>query len=166
MRVLGIDPGSHITGYGLVEKQGSGLLHVDNGCLTTKRGDAFPERLLKIFDSLMELIEKFKPEAVAIEEVFYAKNVASTLKLGQSRGVALLAAIKKGVPVHEYSTREVKQAITGYGNATKDQIQSMVQRLLKLPQIAQEDASDALGVAICHLNSARLLAAHAGRRAL
>lgn len=156
MRVIGIDPGSRITGYGVVEKKGSFLLHVDNGCLTTKKESPLPDRLLQIYESLMETIERFQPQAIAIEEVFFSKNVASALKLGESRGVALLAATQKKIPIFEYSTREVKQAITGYGQATKEQIQQMVQRLLKLPEVAQVDASDALALAICHLNSYKM----------
>jgi crossover junction endodeoxyribonuclease RuvC len=156
MLVIGIDPGSQITGYGVVEKKGSCLVHVDNGCLTTKRKSSLPERLLQIYDSLMETIEKFKPHAIAIEEIFFSKNVSSALRLGESRGIALLAASRKKIPIYEYSTREVKQAITGYGQATKEQVQKMVQRLLGLPEVAQVDASDALALAICHLNSFRL----------
>jgi crossover junction endodeoxyribonuclease RuvC len=156
MRVIGIDPGSLITGYGVVEKNGGRLLHVDNGCLTTKRKSSLPDRLLQIYESLMETIEQFQPQAIAIEEIFFSKNVASALKLGESRGIALLAATQKKIPIFEYSTRVVKQAITGYGQASKEQIQQMVQRLLKLPEIAQVDASDALALAICHLNSYKL----------
>ena len=156
MRVIGIDPGSLITGYGVVEKNGGRLLHVDNGCLTTKRKSPLPDRLLQIYESLMETIEQFQPQAIAIEEIFFSKNVASALKLGESRGIALLAATQKKIPIFEYSTRVVKQAITGYGQASKEQIQQMVQRLLKLPEIAQVDASDALALAICHLNSYKL----------
>lgn len=156
MRVLGIDPGSQVTGFGVVEQKGSDLIHVDNGCLAAKRKSPLPERLFQIYVSLIETMERFKPEAVAIEEVFYAKNVASMLKLGESRGIALLAAVQNRIPVFEYSAREVKQAVTGYGQASKDQIQKMVRQLLKLPEVAQEDASDGLAVAICHLHSSRL----------
>lgn len=156
MLVLGIDPGSHTTGYGLVEQTGSRLEHVDNGCLTSKRKSPLPLRLQQIYESLMEALARFRPEAVAIEEVFFAKNVASSLRLGESRGIALLAATQQKIPIFEYSTREVKQAITGYGNASKGQMQQMVQRLLHLPEVAQEDASDALALAICHLNSYRM----------
>lgn len=156
MRVIGIDPGSQITGYGVVEETGSRLLHVDCGCLTTKRKSSLPERLLQIYESLVQMIEQFQPEAVAIEEVFFSKNVSSALRLGESRGVALLAASRKGVPVFEYSTREVKQAVSGYGQASKEQVQQMVKNLLKLPQVAQVDASDALALAICHLNSYKM----------
>lgn len=153
MRVLGIDPGSHTTGYGLVEKKGSQLIHIDNGCLTTKKTQSLPERLFSIYQGLLKIIETYQPTMVAIEEVFFSKNVSSSLRLGEARGIALLAAQKNQLAIQEYSTRVVKQAITGYGNASKEQIQDMVRRLLKLPQMAQEDASDALALAICHLNS-------------
>lgn len=156
MRVIGIDPGSHITGYGVVEKAGSQLRHVDNGCLTGGKSSPLPERLRQIYDSLMETLETFQPQVIVVEEVFFAKNPSSALKLGESRGIVLLAATQKKIPICEYATREVKQAITGYGQATKEQVQKMVQRLLQLPEIAQVDASDALALAICHLHSFRL----------
>ncbi len=156
LRILGIDPGTHVTGYGVVEKRGSRILHVDNGCLAAKKTNSLPERLDQIYTSLIHTLERFQPEAVAIEEVFFSKNVSSALRLGEGRGVALLASAQKKIPIFEYSTREVKQAITGYGQATKDQMQKMVRSLLGLPEIAQEDASDALALAICHLNSFKL----------
>lgn len=155
MRVLGIDPGSQVTGYGIVEQVGSVVRHVDNGCYHV-RSRGFAERLGEIFLALQKVLGQFLPDAVAVEKVFLSKNVGSALKLGESRGVALLAAALASRPVFEYSTREVKQAVTGYGQATKEQIQKMVQRLLKLPEVAPEDASDALAVAICHLQSARI----------
>lgn len=157
MRVLGIDPGSNTTGYGIIDKNGSHLLHVDNGCLTTRRTSPLPDRLNQIHESLIEIIEKFHPDCVAIEEIFFSKNVSSALRLGESRGVALLAAAQKGIAIHEYPTRVVKQAITGYGQASKEQMQQMIQRLLHLPEPAQEDASDALALAICHIHSIPLL---------
>jgi len=156
MRILGIDPGSHTTGYGLVEKKGALIVHIDNGCLTTKRTAALPERLHQIYISLRERFKEFQPNAVAIEEVFFSKNVASSLRLGEARGIALLAAVEHNIPIYEYPTRVVKQAITGYGQASKEQVQKMVQKLLKLPEVAQEDASDALALAICHLHSVKI----------
>ena len=156
MRVLGIDPGSNVTGYGVVEKNGAGLRHVDNGCYRVRPAASFPERLDAIFACLSDAIARFHPDAVAVEKAFFAKNPMSALKLGESRGVAVLAAARSRLPVFEYSTREVKQAVTGYGQATKGQIQQMVLRILALPEPAAEDASDALAVAICHLNSFRL----------
>ena len=153
LTVLGIDPGSNITGYGIIQKQGAQLIHVDNGCITTKRTQALPQRLEIIHTSLKEILKKYRPDCVAIEEVFFAKNVSSSLRLGEARGVALLAAAQEGVEIFEYSTRVVKQALTGFGQAQKDQVAKMVQRLLKLPEVAQIDASDALALAICHANT-------------
>jgi crossover junction endodeoxyribonuclease RuvC len=158
MRILGIDPGSRITGYGVVEKRGSSFLHVDNGCLILRPADPIPYRLEQIYSGLLEMLARYKPDAAAVEEVFFAKNAASSIKLGEARGVALLAAVQARIPVFEYATREVKQAITGFGQATKDQVQKMVKSVLGLPEIAQEDASDALAVAICHLQSYKLKA--------
>ncbi len=156
MRVLGIDPGSHITGYGVVEKKGAQLLHIDNGCLSIKKSLPFPQKLLEIHVGLTKIIYEFKPDVVAVEDIFFAKNAASALKLGESRGVAILAATQKGLPVYEYPARTVKQAITGYGQASKEQMQKMILHLLRLKEVAQEDASDALAVAICHIHSYKL----------
>jgi len=156
LRILGIDPGSRTTGYGIVDRVGSKIIHVDNGCLTTKAADPLPQRLDRIYRGLLEAFAKYKPDVVAIEEVFFAKNASSSIKLGEARGVALLASIQSQIPIFEYATREVKQSITGYGQATKDQIQKMVKALLGLPEVAQEDASDALAIAICHSHSYRM----------
>ena len=156
LRIIGIDPGSRITGYGIVEKRGSSFVHIDNGCLTTRAGDPMPRRLEQIYSGLTEILAKYRPDAAAVEEIFFAKNVASSLKLGEARGVAMLASVQSKIAVFEYATREVKQALTGYGQATKDQIQKMVKAMLKLPEVAQEDASDALAVAICHLQSYKM----------
>ncbi len=156
MRILGIDPGSRITGYGVVEEARGGLIHVDNGCLVLKSSDPVPKRLAQIHQGLREILVKYRPDAVAVEEVFFAKNVSSLIKLGEARGVALLSAEEMDLPIFEYAAREVKQALTGYGQATKEQMQKMTRALLKLPEIAQEDASDALAVAVCHLQSYRM----------
>ncbi|MBI2082795.1 MAG: crossover junction endodeoxyribonuclease RuvC [Deltaproteobacteria bacterium] len=156
MRVLGIDPGSTITGYGIVEKDGARFRHVDNGLVRVSPSSPFAKRLQDIFSRIRQIIRELKPDVMAIEEVFFAKNPMSALKLGESRGVALLAAAEHELKVYEYSTREVKQAITGYGQATKDQIQKMVRQLLNLPEVATEDASDALAVALCHLQSSKM----------
>ncbi len=161
MRIIGIDPGSRVTGYGIVEKIGPRLCHVANGCLVMGAALPLPKRLERIYSGLRDVLEKFRPDVAAIEQVFFAKNVASSLKLGESRGVALLAVTQGGLPVFEYSAREVKQAMTGYGQASKEQVQKMVQRLLQLPETAQEDASDALAVAICHCHSQKLKGAAA-----
>lgn len=160
MVVLGIDPGSRVTGYGVVEKNGHGLVHVDNGCIKPPGSKPLAERLVVIYQGLMEAIQKFQPQMIALEEVFFAKNVSSALKLGESRGVALLAASQAGVAIFEYSARAVKQALTGFGQADKNQIQKMVKAILKLPEVAEENASDALAVAICHLNTNHSLNPH------
>jgi crossover junction endodeoxyribonuclease RuvC len=156
MRILGIDPGSRTTGYGLIEQQGNRLLHLDNGAIITDSGSPLADRLALIYARLEELIQQFKPDAVAVEQVFVAKNPASALKLGHARGIALLAGIRAGLPVAEYSALQVKSAVVGYGRAAKTQVQQMTRTLLCLPEIAQEDAADALAVAICHAHSHKL----------
>lgn len=156
MRILGIDPGSRATGYGLIEQQGNRLIHLDNGAIFTRSDDELALRLQRIYRELSRLIEEFRPEAVAVEQVFMAKNPASALKLGHARGVALLAGINAELPVAEYSALQVKSAVVGYGKAAKTQVQQMTRTLLNLPEIAQEDAADALAVAICHAHSHHL----------
>lgn len=153
MRVLGIDPGSRITGYGLVDQTGNKLVHVDNGAIFTDSADDFPGRLKRIFDGLSEVIAQYKPDEVAIENIFFSTNVQSALKLGQARGAAIVAAVHANLPVAEYSALQVKQAVVGQGRAEKSQVQKMLKALLGLPEIAQADASDALAVAVCHINS-------------
>lgn len=150
MRILGIDPGTRITGYGLIEKLGNRLLHVDNGAIYTRTDAPLADRLKTIYNGLSRVIADYAPEAVAVERIFVAKNALSALKLGHARGVAMLAGVNAGLPVAEYTAVEVKQAVVGYGKAAKPQVQQMVKMLLNLPEIAQEDASDALAAAICH----------------
>ena len=167
MRILGIDPGSKATGYGFIEQQGNRLIHLDNGAIFTRSQDGLPLRLQIIYRELSRLIALYRPEAVAVEQVFMAKNPASALKLGHARGVALLAGINAELPVAEYTALQVKSAVVGYGRAGKNQVQQMTRTLLKLPEIAQEDAADALAVAICHAHSHHLnnnLAARLGSR--
>ncbi|MDT8419994.1 MAG: crossover junction endodeoxyribonuclease RuvC [Desulfuromonadales bacterium] len=156
MRILGIDPGSRATGYGLIEQQGNRLIHLDNGAITTRSGDELALRLQRIYHALSDLIAEFRPDAMAVEQVFMAKNPASALKLGHARGAALLAGVNAGLPVAEYSALQVKSAVVGYGRAAKSQVQQMTRTLLNLPEIAQEDAADALAVAICHAHSHHL----------
>lgn len=156
MRVLGIDPGSRITGYGIVEQQGSRLLHIDNGAIFTDRAKDFADRLRLIFEGISRVIAEYRPEAVSVEDVFFSTNVNSALKLGQARGAAIAAAVNAGLPVFEYTALQVKKAVVGQGKAQKEQVQKMVKSLLGLPEIAQADASDAVAVAICHINSYRL----------
>ncbi len=156
MKILGIDPGSKATGYGFIEQRGNRLIHIDNGAIFTRSQDALAARLQRIYQTLCELIETYQPDAVAVEQVFMARNPASALKLGHARGVALLAGINAGLPVAEYSALQVKSAVVGYGKAAKNQVQQMTKTLLNLPEIAQEDAADALAVAICHAHSHHL----------
>jgi crossover junction endodeoxyribonuclease RuvC len=154
MIILGIDPGSRITGYGIISKQGNRLIHIDNGAIFTQSAKDFPQRLEQIFNGLSEVIAQYQPEAVAVENVFLAKNAQSALKLGQARGAAIVAAVAVGLAVFEYTALQVKQAVVGSGRAEKVQVQQMIKALLNLPEIAQEDASDALAVAVCHAHSA------------
>lgn len=156
MRILGIDPGSRATGYGLIVKEGNRLLHIDNGVIRPPDKAGLEERLLVIFRQLGEIINEFSPEQAAIEQVFMARNPQAALKLGQARGAAMLAVAEAGLGLAEYSAMQVKSSVVGYGRAAKTQVQQMVKALLKLPEIAQEDASDALAVAICHAHSCSL----------
>jgi crossover junction endodeoxyribonuclease RuvC len=157
MIILGIDPGTRATGYGLIEQQGNRLLHIDNGAIMTRSDSPLADRLALIYTQLEELIQTYHPEAMAVEQVFVAKNPASALKLGHARGVALLAGVKAALPVAEYTALQVKSAVVGYGRASKLQVQQMTRTLLCLPEIAQEDAADALAVAICHAHSHKLI---------
>ncbi|MGD2129173.1 MAG: crossover junction endodeoxyribonuclease RuvC [Lysobacterales bacterium] len=149
MRILGIDPGSRTTGYGIIEVDGDRISAVHHGVIKTGGGE-FPERLGVIFAALKELIDEHRPSEVAVETVFVSHNVQSALKLGQARGAAVCAAISMGLPVSEYSPRSVKQAIVGRGGADKVQVQHMVSVLLRLAENPLEDAADALAVALCH----------------
>lgn len=153
MIVLGIDPGSRITGYGIVEKVGNRLVHIDNGAIFTSTAVDFPGRLKKIFDGILEIVSQYNPDQVAIENIFFSTNAQSALKLGQARGAAIVAAVHCNLPVFEYSALQVKLAVVGQGRAEKEQVQKMLKALLGLPETAQADASDALAVAICHINS-------------
>jgi crossover junction endodeoxyribonuclease RuvC len=150
MRILGIDPGTRITGYGLIEKVGNRLLHVDNGAIYTHADAPLSDRLKTNYVGLCRVITEHAPASMAVERIFVAKNALSALKLGHARGVAMLAGVNADLPVAEYTALEVKKAVVGYGKAAKPQVQQMVRVLLNLPEIAQEDASDALAVAICH----------------
>jgi crossover junction endodeoxyribonuclease RuvC len=155
--VLGVDPGASATGYGIVARSDGVLRGVEYGSITTSSGDPFPSRLQHIFCRLAELIRRHQPDVAAIETLVYAKNAQSAFKLGQVRGVALLAAVQGGIDVAEYAPLQVKNAVTGYGAAGKGQVQRMVQTLLGLHEPPRStDAADALAVAICHHHSAAL----------
>jgi crossover junction endodeoxyribonuclease RuvC len=156
VRVFGIDPGSERTGYGCVESDGSRHRMVTCGAITSGAASAFPDKLLHIHTQLTALIGECRPDCVAIENLFYAVNVRSALKLGHARGVAMLAAVEAGVPVVEYTPAEIKRAVVGYGRAEKQQVQHMVKLLLGLAAPpSPHDAADALAVAICHVHSHR-----------
>ncbi len=166
MRVFGIDPGSQCTGYGVIELTSGKLKSISWGALRSPAKLDFPGRLKLIYDGLTDLIQQYDPDEVAVEDLFFAVNAKSTLKLGQTRGVALLSAVKLGKPISEYSPLEVKQSVVGYGRADKSQVRSMVKVLLSLEENPEpHDASDALAIAICHAHSAGLksrLASHKG----
>ena len=155
MLVLGVDPGSRVTGYGLVEKKQNHLVCVDAGSIRASGSIPFYERLYGVFRSMIDVMERYRPDEMAVEDVFFAKNVKSSLKLGHARGAALIAAGHCRVRVFEYSPLEIKKSVVGYGRATKDQIRSMVQVILKLQTRFGADTSDALAAAICHLNWTR-----------
>jgi crossover junction endodeoxyribonuclease RuvC len=160
--VLGIDPGSRVTGYGVVEWQRGRTRYVASGCIRTHDGDT-AARLAEIYSGVATLIETHRPAVVAVEQVFLARNASSAIKLGQARGVALAAAAGSGLPVSEYAARRVKQALTGTGAATKEQMQHMVKALLRLSAVPMRDAADALAIAICHINTQGPLSGN-GRR--
>ncbi|MEA1065269.1 crossover junction endodeoxyribonuclease RuvC [Erwinia sp. HR93] len=151
--ILGIDPGSRITGYGVIRQEGRQLQYLGSGCIRT-RVDDLPARLKLIYAGVTEIITQFQPDFFAIEQVFMAKNADSALKLGQARGVAIVAAVNGSLPVFEYAARQVKQTVVGTGAAEKSQVQHMVRNLLRLPSNPQADAADALAIAIthCHLS--------------
>ena len=158
MVVLGIDCGSEITGYGVVDGSGGKLRYIDAGAIRVSTRNGLPQKLKAIFAALQEVIAKNRPECVAIEDVFYAVNAKSALKLGHVRGVAMLAASSAGLPVAEYAPLAIKSSVVGYGKAEKSQVQSMVKRLLALKSEPDPpDVADALAIAICHIHTAATL---------
>lgn len=165
-RILGIDPGSRITGYGVIDCEAGASRYVDSGCVRVPDG-ALPARLKVIFESVSELVRSYRPHQLAVEQVFVNRNPDSALKLGQARGAAICAGVLHDLPVSEYTPREVKLAIVGRGGADKSQVQHMVMALLELAACPQADAADALAIALCHSHTARglaLLPAARGRR--
>ena len=160
MRIIGIDPGTVRTGYGLVlaEEKEQNLLYICSGAIKTSSREDFSQRLKKIYDGILSIIKEHSPDAVAIEELFFAHDVKAALKLGHASGVALLASANLGLPVFKYSSTHIKKAVLGYGRGEKHQIQKMVQAILGLQDIPEtEDAADALAVAICHIHNASLV---------
>lgn len=160
--ILGIDPGSRITGYGVIQQKGSKCIYIASGCIRTK-GDALAPKLDMIFKGISEIIKQYQPSEFGIEQVFMAKNPDSALKLGQARGAAIVAATQADLYVCEYSARQIKQAVTGTGGASKEQVQLMVMQMLSLSGRPQADAADGLAVAICHAHTAQSLVAMAGQ---
>lgn len=149
-RILGIDPGLRLTGFGVIEKTGEKIVYVASGTIKTGAGGELPARLKIILEGLAEVIQTYDPQQVAVEKVFVNINPQSTLLLGQARGAAISAAVLRDLPVAEYTALQVKQAVVGNGHAAKEQVQEMVKRLLKLPAVPKPDSADALACAICH----------------
>lgn len=152
LRILGIDPGSHITGFGVIERQGNYLKHVLHGEIKARKDARLSATLVSLYEQLSEVIAQTEPAAMALENVFYGKNVRSLIKQAQVRGVVIFSGADHDVAVFEYSPLEVKKAVVGYGRAEKRQVQVMVRAILKLPEIPPADAADALAAAICHAN--------------
>ncbi len=160
MMILGIDPGYAIVGYGLIDYRNNHFTVVDYGAILTDAGTPFNERLEKIYDSLTAIIERYEPEAMSVEKVFYNSNAKTVIDVSQARGVIMLAAQKNKVPVFEYTPLQVKQSVVGYGRAEKKQIQEMTRRILALEKIPKpDDTADALAMAICHAHSSGSLSA-------
>ena len=162
IRILGIDPGSRITGFGVIEVVGQHFQYVASGCVRTK-SENFPERLKEIYLGLDEVISTYQPDMAAIEQVFVKINVGAALKLGQARGAAICACVVRSMKVDEYSANQVKKAVVGRGHATKEQVQHMVVAHLQLNKSPQEDAADALAIALCHAQTYRTMARYSGR---
>ena len=164
MRILGIDPGYGITGFGVIDTQRGQSQLVTCGAITTPAGMDFSARLEIIYEDMRQLLEKAKPDAVAIEELFFGQNVTTGIGVAQSRGVILLAIRQAGLEVTSYKPMQVKQSVVGYGNATKHQVQDMTRRLLKLEKLPKpDDAADAIAIALCHARSHTSLLAQAGK---
>lgn len=162
--ILGIDPGSRFTGYGVIKQTGQGYSYLGSGCIKAlSQGEDLPSRLQTIFAGVSELIIQFKPDMFAIEQVFMGVNPGGALKLGQARGAAIVAATSQDLTISEYSARQIKQAVVGTGGADKSQVQEMVKNILKLPGTPQADAADALAVALCHAHSHTSIAKLSGQ---
>lgn len=153
MRVLGIDPGSLHTGYGVIEDTGGELKIIAAGCVTNSVKDKFEKRYTKIFSELNRIIRETNPEIAALENVIYCNNTKVAIKLGEARGIAILAVSNNGLPIKEYSPKKIKQSAVGNGNASKEQVQGMIKHLLNLDNIPSPDTADALAAALCHINN-------------
>lgn len=165
MRILGIDPGYGITGFGLIDAQRNQFQLLRCGAITTPPNTDFPWRLSVIYNDMVQLLELSKPDAVAIEELFFGHNVTTGINVAQSRGVILLAIQQAGVPIFEYKPMQVKQAVVGYGNASKHQVMDMTKRILHLEAVPKpDDAADAVAIALCHARSSTSLLANSMRK--
>lgn len=154
MKILGIDPGIAIVGYSIIECKGNNFKALEYGCIKTDSKMEFPDRLKMVYDELLNIIDEYRPDDLAIEELFFNKNVKTAMMVGQARGVEILAGKNKGLEIFEYTPLQIKQAVVGYGRAEKGQVQEMVKILLNLREIPKpDDAADALAVAICHGSS-------------
>lgn len=156
MRVIGIDPGSRVCGFGVLEARNGSIAHIASGSIAPKSTLELSERLKVIYDGLVNVISEHRPEAISIEDIFFAKNARSAIKLGQARGVALLAASSSGIKIHEYSPTKVKLALTGRGRANKTEMQKMLCTLLGVSEFDSPDASDAVAIALCHIHLSRI----------
>lgn len=155
MIILGIDPGTATTGYGLVEKQGNHVKYITCGAILTDKSEAMPDRLLSIYTQLNRLLDVHEPDAIVTEQLFFSNNVTTAMQVGRTVGIILLCAAQRGLPWQEYRPAEVKMAVAGYGGAEKKQVQYMVRQLLSLEKVPKpDDAADALAIAICHAHSA------------
>ena len=153
-RILGIDPGLRVTGFGVIEKHGNQLVYVASGCIKSNDKQSLPDRIKTLFAGISEVITTYAPDQAAVEKVFVNVNPQSTLLLGQARGAAISAAVLADLPVAEYTALQIKQAVAGHGKAAKEQVQEMVRRLLNLAAAPSADAADALACAICHAHAA------------
>ena len=156
MRILGIDPGFAITGFSIIEYKGNHFTLIDSGAILTKAGESFPDRLVKIYDDMQNIIDTYKPEVLSIEELFFNTNTTTAINVAQARGIVLVVARKNNVPIYEYTPLQIKQAVTGYGRADKMQVQRMVKMILnseKLPKL--DDITDSMAIAICHAHSSK-----------
>lgn len=153
IRTIGVDPGSRFTGFAIVEGDGYQLKHIHHGTVKLPSSRPLAERLKIIFEQLQDSIGTYEPQFMAVEEVFFAKNVKSALTLGQARGAVILAGICSGLSIHEYSALRIKQSVAGYGRAAKEQVAGMVQRLFRIDAVLEPDAADALAVAVCHIST-------------
>lgn len=155
MKILGIDPGYAIVGYGVIEYRNMGFTTLDYGAILTAAGTPFNQRLIQIYDDLSQVLARHEPEAMAVEKLFFTSNQKTAIDVAQARGVILLAASQAGVPVYEYTPLQVKQSVVGYGRAVKSQVMDMTKRLLKLREVPKpDDTADALAIAICHAHCA------------